>query len=322
MRYERLGHIAAVMAVVLLAGAVRADEGIIAGVEVGAATPVGKFKKRTDTGGTISPFVGYMFTPILGLVGEAQFTGFPNDDRPGTNDPDATLTLGAHAGPRVALPLRLGDVQIEPYGTFQAGVFTGLEGNTAISRTSWGLSSGGGLNVRLTDDLLFGGFARYNRLDQRVESGRPVEYVTAGLAVTYNHAATAAPAPVAVPPEAAPAPPVKRKIVLRGVHFDFDKATIRPDARPVLDEAIGALKQAGNVTIITEGHTDSVGSAEYNQRLSERRARAVRDYMVSGGIASTRIEAVGMGESKPVASNDTAEGRAENRRVELRVRKK
>jgi len=115
---------------------------------------------------------------------------------------------------------------------------------------------------------------------------------------------------------------VKRKIVLRGVHFDFDKATIRPDARPVLDEAIGALKQAGNVTIITEGHTDSVGSPEYNQRLSERRARAVRDYMVSGGIAPTRIEAVGMGESKPVATNDTAEGRAENRRVELRVRKK
>jgi outer membrane protein OmpA-like peptidoglycan-associated protein len=308
------------MTLVLLAGAVRADEGVIAGVEIGAATPVGKFKNRTDTGGTISPFVGYMFTPILGLVGEAQFTGFPNDDRSGTNDPDATLTLGAHAGPRLALPFRLGDVQLEPYGTFQAGVFTGLEGNTAISHTSWGLSSGGGLNVRLTDDLLFGGFARYNRLDQRVESGRPVEYVTAGLALTFNPAVTAAPAPVAAPP--AEAPPVKRKIVLRGVHFDFDKATIRPEAKPVLDEAIGALKQAGNVTILTEGHTDSIGSAEYNQRLSERRARAVRDYMVSGGIAPSRIESVGMGESKPVASNDTAEGRAENRRVELRVRKK
>jgi outer membrane protein OmpA-like peptidoglycan-associated protein len=71
--------------------------------------------------------------------------------------------------------------------------------------------------------------------------------------------------------------------------------------------------------VIAEGHTDTVGSAEYNQKLSERRADAVRRYLINGGIMPERIRTEGFGESKPVASNDTDEGRAQNRRVELRV---
>ena len=113
---------------------------------------------------------------------------------------------------------------------------------------------------------------------------------------------------------------MKRKIVLRGVNFDFDKSNIRSDARPVLDEAINVLKHEGGIAVIAEGHTDSKGTDAYNQRLSERRAKAVRDYLVKGGVAASRIETVGFGESKPVASNDTDEGRAQNRRVELRIR--
>jgi outer membrane protein OmpA-like peptidoglycan-associated protein len=106
---------------------------------------------------------------------------------------------------------------------------------------------------------------------------------------------------------------------LRGVHFDFDKATIRADARPVLDEAIRILREEGGVAVVSEGHTDAIGSTEYNQKLSERRADAVRRYLVNGGIDPTRIQTEGYGESQPVASNDTTEGRAQNRRVELRV---
>jgi OOP family OmpA-OmpF porin len=107
--------------------------------------------------------------------------------------------------------------------------------------------------------------------------------------------------------------------VLRGVNFDFDKSNIRPDARPVLDEAISVLKSEGGVAVIAEGHTDAKGTDTYNQKLSERRANAVKEYLVRGGIPTSRIRVVGYGESRPVASNDNEEGRAQNRRVELRI---
>jgi len=112
---------------------------------------------------------------------------------------------------------------------------------------------------------------------------------------------------------------VKKKIVLRAVHFDFDKAVIRPDAVPVLDEAVRTLKEEGTVAVIVAGHTDSVGSDKYNMKLSLRRANAVRDYLVKQGIPASRIRTEGLGETEPVASNDTADGRAQNRRVELHV---
>jgi OOP family OmpA-OmpF porin len=146
--------------------------------------------------------------------------------------------------------------------------------------------------------------------------------VSLGAGVKYSFAPprAAPPAPVPPAPAARPAPPVRRKIVLRGVHFDFDKSTIRADARPVLDEAIATLKQEGGIAVIAEGYTDSVGTDAYNMKLSQRRAKAVRDYLVTGGISPRRITAEGFGETHPVASNDTADGRAQNRRVELRVR--
>jgi outer membrane protein OmpA-like peptidoglycan-associated protein len=316
-----MGLMAAILAMPL---ASRADEGVVAGLDLGAAMPTGKTRDRLSTGGTFSPFAGYMFNEVLGLMGQLQVLGFPNDDRPGIRDKDATWAFGAHAGPRVGVPFTLGDLGIEPYGTFQAGVFTGLSGDTPISRTSWGFSTGGGLNFRLCDSTLLGGFARYNSIDQRVSPGNNVEFVTAGISFTYNAKAKEAPAPVPpvaqAPPPPPPAPPAKRKIVLRGVNFDFDKANIRADARPILDEAANTLRNEGTIRIVAEGHTDSRGTDAYNQRLSERRARAVKDYLVKAGVAANRIEIAGMGESSPVASNDTEDGRAQNRRVELRIR--
>jgi OOP family OmpA-OmpF porin len=139
-----------------------------------------------------------------------------------------------------------------------------------------------------------------------------------------NSAPPPPPAPVVAeappPPPPPPAPPVQKKIVLRGVNFDFDKSSIRADARPVLDEAINILKSQGGVAIIAEGHTDSTGSDSYNQGLSVRRANAVRDYLVAGGIEASRISTEGFGETQPVASNSTRDGRAQNRRVELKVK--
>ena len=121
----------------------------------------------------------------------------------------------------------------------------------------------------------------------------------------------------APPPPPPPAPPAKEKLVLRGVHFDFDKYNIRPGDAAVLDEAASVLKANPGVTVNVDGHTDSVGSEKYNLKLSDRRAAAVVKYLVKAGIPEDRLIPHGYGKSKPVATNDTAEGRAENRRVEL-----
>jgi len=112
---------------------------------------------------------------------------------------------------------------------------------------------------------------------------------------------------------------MKKKIVLRGVNFDFDKYNIRPDAVPILEQACKTLKEEPGIDVSCDGYTDSVGTDAYNQKLSERRANAVRQWLVKCGIPSARLGARGFGETNPVASNATAEGRAQNRRTELVV---
>jgi len=131
--------------------------------------------------------------------------------------------------------------------------------------------------------------------------------------------------PVPPSPEPPPPPPppptdaVKEKIVLRGVNFDFDRAEIRGDAAVILDEAVEILKRNPNRQVVIEGHTDWTGPEEYNQTLSENRAETVKKYMVENGVDEANLSVVGYGETQPVAPNDTRDGRARNRRVELKV---
>ena len=135
-----------------------------------------------------------------------------------------------------------------------------------------------------------------------------------------------APRPAPAPAPAAPSPGESKRIVLRGINFDFNKSNIKREFVPVLDEAAQILKDNASVNVTIEGHTDSIGSDAYNQRLSERRAGAVKQYLVSKGVAADRLTTVGRGEKDPVAPNttpdgkDNPEGRAMNRRAELKVR--
>jgi len=133
-------------------------------------------------------------------------------------------------------------------------------------------------------------------------------------------------APVAVaPPVAAPAvvpvaPPAATKVTYAAdAFFDFDKSVIKPAGKEKLDDLIGKIKDINLEVIIAVGHTDSVGSDSYNQKLSVRRSEAVKAYLVSKGIEKNRVYTEGKGEKQPVADNKTAEGRAKNRRVEIEV---
>jgi outer membrane protein OmpA-like peptidoglycan-associated protein len=108
-------------------------------------------------------------------------------------------------------------------------------------------------------------------------------------------------------------------LILEGVNFAFDSAKISPESGDILDKAVQALRDAPNVSVRIEGYTDSIGTEKYNLKLSQKRAQAVVDYLVDHGIDPTRLDPVGYGESDPVASNATPEGRYKNRRVELEV---
>jgi OOP family OmpA-OmpF porin len=127
-----------------------------------------------------------------------------------------------------------------------------------------------------------------------------------------------APAPPAPPaPKAAPAS-VKQAIVIQAdALFDFDKSVVRPDGKKRIDEALAKLQGVDVEMVIATGHTDSIGTDAYNQKLSERRAAAVKEYLVSKGMPASKITTIGKGESQPVATNKTAEGRQKNRRVDI-----
>jgi len=158
---------------------------------------------------------------------------------------------------------------------------------------------------------------------------RNANWTPATAAPGCGPAAAPAPAPVvaappapAVAPKAAPAPqkPAASKVTYAAdAFFDFDKATLKPAGKAKLDDLVGKVKGINLEVIIAVGHTDSVGSDVYNQKLSVKRAESVKAYLVSKGIEKNRIYTEGKGEKQPVADNKTNEGRGKNRRVEIEV---
>jgi OOP family OmpA-OmpF porin len=132
----------------------------------------------------------------------------------------------------------------------------------------------------------------------------------------------AAPAPPPPPPPApAPAPaPMVKEIITFNLLFDFDKAVIKDEFIPVLEQAKKILNEDPTATYVIAGHTCNIGTDAYNQKLSERRAAAVKNWLTSNGIAADRLETMGYGESQPKYDNKTEEGRKMNRRVEIQTK--
>jgi len=123
-----------------------------------------------------------------------------------------------------------------------------------------------------------------------------------------------APAPAPAP---APLPQPKISWILSGVTFEFNSAVLRPESKQILQDDIQILKENPQIQVEVQGHTDDIGTAEYNMGLSDRRAKSVKDYLISQGIAGYRLTAKGYGESNPRFPNDSEANRAKNRRVEL-----
>jgi len=151
---------------------------------------------------------------------------------------------------------------------------------------------------------------------------RDSNWTPATAAVGCDGALVPAPPPAPVPPAAVVPPPAvaaSKVTFAADAFFDFDKSVLKPEGRAKLDDLVSKIKDVNLEVIIAVGHTDSIGTVAYNQKLSVRRAEAVKAYLVSKGIEKNRVYTEGKGKSQPIADNRTAEGRAKNRRVEIEV---
>lgn len=206
-----------------------------------------------------------------------------------------------------------------------------IDGTYDKTRKDFILNYGGGLKVFLTRSVALRGDVRHI-VDFRGSDYYNKILYTAGLtfelggkeevkeAPAPEPEPAPAPAPVVTPPPPPPAPAVKEQgsIIFRNIQFDLNKADIKAESYPILDEVVDYLKANPNVKMEVQGHTCNLGKAEYNMKLSDKRAASVKTYLVDKGVAADRLETKGYGLTKPVAPNDKEENRARNRRVEFK----
>ena len=205
--------------------------------------------------------------------------------------------------------------------------------NTHASERKLNAKLGLGLEYKFSEALALRGEVERYRLNDAVGNrgdadlysvslvyklGRPASATPAYQPAPEVAPAVAMPAPVIV---AAPAPaPVSEKVSFASeALFDFDQSALKPQGKAALDQLLGQLTGMDLEVIVTVGHTDAVGPDTYNQKLSQRRAEAVKAYLVAQGVETNRVYTEGKGETQPVADNTSAAGRAKNRRVTVEV---
>lgn len=190
------------------------------------------------------------------------------------------------------------------------------------SATTWGALGGAAVGGAAGAGIEAGrGMDDASQLGRGAAIGIGVGAVIGGLAGHFLFDPPVASPPPPPPPPEAPSVPVERTIVIRfdQVRFGFGTSTVEPHFQAALDKAADELLAEPGTRVVVEGHTDDVGDEAYNNELGLRRAEAVRDYLVARGVAAERLSVRSFGKSRPVASNDTEEGRALNRRVELHI---
>ncbi len=278
-------------------------------VELGAFD-LGEFSYATNTfqGGTLNANVGYRGV-FVDLVGQLALT--------------ERFSVMARAGMNYAR------AKTEFTGS-RVGSFALLNEREKRLNPKVGL----GLEYKLTEALAVRADAERYRLDDAIRNNGHVNMYSLNLVYKLGRPAAKpvvytpppapapvveAPAPAPAPVQAAPVPTSEKVSFAAEALFDFDKSVVKADGKAALDDLLMKLQGMNTEVMITVGHTDSVGSDAYNQKLSLRRAEAVKAYIITKGVEASRVYTEGKGESQPVADNKTAEGRAKNRRVTVEV---
>ena len=270
-------------------------------------------------------------TPAGTLNGEAKVRGL-NLDLVGTLPITGKFSVIGRAGLTYA----------EAKDTFRStGMVVVSNPNPSERAANW--KAGVGLQYAFTPALSARAEVERYRINDAVGNKGDIDMASIGLVYRFGAAPAAAPraaapapapvvaeaqapAPVVVVPAPAPPPapvvlaPVSEKVTFASdALFDFDKSVLKPEGKTMLDELSTRQQAMALEAIVATGHTDSIGSDGYNERLSLRRAEAVKAYLVSGGTDAKRIFVEGKGERQPVADNATLDGRAQNRRVQIEV---
>ncbi len=280
----------------------------------------------SDNGPFLGMGIGYVYKDNWTIEGELGYHQFDRDV--GDGKPLEWRQLSANLALRYLIDYGQG----HPYFGIAFGAGRNELRNT--DSDDWGYQIGpiAGFEWDVTDNGAFRfevahKYTDFN--DGAIDTGFWDTTVMLGWTLYFGETRSAAPmAPVEQPaaPVEAPLAPVEEpvrplpvSITLNGVNFDFDKCTLRADAIAILDEAVRVLN-GNDIRVEVAGHTDWIGSDAYNQKLSECRANVVGEYLTGNGVASAKISSVnGYGESRPIDTNDSAEGRARNRRTELNV---
>ncbi|HSA60518.1 MAG TPA: OmpA family protein [bacterium] len=282
--------------------------------------------EKHPVGLSVVPFVTFPTGSDSHFVGNGKFTG------------GALAVLDSkRIADRVSLALNVGaqlrdEVTLSPGTTIGHQLLYSAAGNVAIVKKK--LEGIVDVNGWTTFDNFFdsnnrnlelNGALRFFPIDKLavtagagtgLQDGAGAPDFRAFLTVAYRHPREEKAAPP--PPE--PAPAQEEVITTNRIHFAFNKAAIRPESYPVIDEILASIQGRPEIeSVRVEGHADSVGSDAYNQKLSDQRANAVRTYMTDKGYPADKVTAVGMGESAPIADNATKSGRAQNRRVEFHL---
>jgi OmpA-OmpF porin, OOP family len=294
--------------------------------------------------------VGYNFAPNFALEFDYGTGSFKVKGSSGNSGPSEQLrALGLDVLYKFAP-----DSMVRPYVLAGGGELKDRLGGDFDSNATWMAEAGVGLLTGLGSQsgstrLQLRTEAKYRREFIQTRPfipNNPGDIIFGvGLQLSFGNPTRPAPVVAARAPEPAPAPPevvvappppepcrapagfqvdanchiIEQTVVVRAIDFEFNSTQLTAPAQHTLDEVATALKSQPELNVEVQGHTDSIGTDAYNLGLSERRAAAVRVYLVSRGVGATALTAKGYGKAKPIAGNDTAEGRAQNRRVAFDV---
>jgi outer membrane protein OmpA-like peptidoglycan-associated protein len=330
------------------------------GWNIGVAAAFGEYKfdsnQLDDSSAGFKLFAGYRFNQWLGVEGAYHnFGDFEEDTTPAVTGGDAIVQIdGLSLAGLFFLPL--GGEDFELYGkagfySFNQDAFRDAP-PLSDSNSSDGLHLGAGARFFISDQFAVRSEGDWFNIDNgdlwslnlgfEYQFGRPAKVAAPVVMAAPVAAVVAAPAPPPAPVDSdgdgvvegsdqCPGTPAGAKVdaqgceeqlVLRGVNFSTGSATLTPQDLLLLDSVADTLAKRPAFSVEVRGHTDDAGSEASNLDLSQRRAESVRDYLVSNGISPEKLTAVGKGETDPIASNETADGRAQNRRVTLEFSKR